>query len=69
MKKAADPRSPFLWQGKPSIFTTGTWKSTQVFNGINSIRSEKQSRIEPRPMYLVSDSVYLKAPKMGRVSK
>jgi hypothetical protein len=67
MKKQTDPRSPFLWQGKPSIFTTGNWKDTHAFDGTNSIRSANQSRIEPRPMYLTSDSVYLKAPKLSRV--
>ena len=58
--KAKDVCSPFNWQGKPSIFTTGSWKSTQNFNGANATRSANQARLEPRPTYLVSDSLYLK---------
>ena len=34
-------QSPFLWQGKPSIFTSGDRKNQ--FNGIDSCRSEKAS--------------------------
>jgi len=58
--------SPFNWQGKPSIFTTGSWKSAQNFNGANILRAEAQTRLEPRPTYLMSDSVYLKQPKVGK---
>ena len=64
MNKQTDPRSPFNWQGKPSIFTTGSWKSAQNFTGANSTRSANQSRLEPRPTYLVSDSLYLSKPKL-----
>ena len=63
--KTQDPRSPFNWQGTPSIFTTGSWKTTNDFNGTNTTRSTKQSRLEPRPLYLVSDSVYMKQPMHG----
>lgn len=66
MNKQPDPRSPFNWQGKPSIFTSGNWKAAQDFNGTNKIRSENQVRLAPRPTYMVSDSVYLKTPKITR---
>jgi len=59
--KAKDQCSPFNWQGKPSIFTTGNWRSAQNFTGANSTRSANQSRLEPRPTYITSDSVYLRA--------
>ena len=58
--------SPFNWQGKPSVFTTGKWNSAQNFNGTNSARSAAQIRLAPRPTYLVSDSLYLKQPKVGK---
>jgi hypothetical protein len=66
MKKQTDPRSPFLWQGKASIFVRGDWKSNHDFNGTNAQRSAAQSRLEPRPLYLVADSVYLKQPEIGK---
>jgi hypothetical protein len=53
--------SPFNWRGKPSIFTKNDYKTVQEFNGVNSDRAARQTRVEPRPTYLVSDSVYLKS--------
>ena len=67
--KNSDPRSPFNWQGKPSIFTTGSRKAAQDFNGINKVRSEIQVRLPPRPTYLSSGSVYLKQPRLSRTLK
>ena len=65
MKKQANPHSPFNWKGKPSIFTTGCWKSAQDFSGTNTGRALGQVRLEPRPTYMVADSKYMKQPKIG----
>ena len=64
MNNQTDPRSPFLWKGQPSIFTTGSRRAAQNFNGVNTTRAANQTRLEPRPLYLVSDSVYLSKPKL-----
>jgi len=69
MSQPHNPNSPFNWQGRPSIFTTGNWRSAQDFSGTNTNRAAMQTRIEPRPTHLVSDSVYLKQPKMVRQFK
>ena len=66
MTTKSDIDSPFNWRGKPSIFTQGTFKSKQVFDGANTNRAAMQTRLEPRPTYLISNSIYLKQPKLTR---
>lgn len=66
MTKPLDPNSPFNWKGAPSIFTTGSKKSAQDFNGANTKRSEQQTRLEPRPTYIVSESKYMQQQGIGR---
>lgn len=59
------PRSPFDWNtGAPSIFLAKPSKNQ--FNGADANRSAMQTRVEPRPLYLQSDSVYLQRPKVIR---
>lgn len=56
-------KSPFDWNtGEPSIFAV-KGPQQQDFNRTNVNRSAAQTRLEPRPSYLVSDSVYLQQPK------
>ncbi len=56
--------SPFNWNtGEPSIFLKEK-HARNDFNGVNHQRSAMQTRVEPRPLYLVSDSVYLDQPKV-----
>ena len=55
MTTKSDIDSPFNWRGKPSIFTQGTFKSKQVFDGANTNRAAMQTRLEPRPTYLISN--------------
>jgi len=66
MKTQTSIKSPFDWRGESSIFTKGTHKSKQTFNGANVNRAAAQIRLEPRPTYLISDSVYLKQPKISK---
>lgn len=56
-------KSPFDWNtGEPSIFAA-KGPQQKEFNRTNANRSIAQTRLEPRPSYLVSDSVYLAQPK------
>lgn len=62
------PRSVWDWNtGEPSIFLKG--KGKEKFNGADTQRAVNQTRLEPRPTYLTSDSVYLKMPKLVRKIK
>jgi hypothetical protein len=58
--------SPFNWNtGEPSIFLKAPQHKNQ-FNGVDDARSAMQTRLEPRPTYLTSGSVYLAQPKVAR---
>lgn len=64
-QQMTNPNSPFNWRtGEPSIFLKD--KDKHKFNGVDSTRSTMQTRAEPRPLYLNSDSVYLQQPKLTR---
>ena len=59
-------KAAFHWNtGEPSIFLKEKTQKNQL-NGVYSARSAMQSRIEPRPLWINSDSVYLKQPKVVR---
>jgi len=66
MAKKQNSSSPFHWQGQPSIFTKEVGRKAHDFNGVNKQRSTMQSRIEPRPLWLASDSLYMQQPKIER---
>ena len=66
MIKKPESLSPFLWEGKPSIFSTGKWNVAQNFKGTNTARAAGQTRLEPRPTHIVADSIYMKQPRIGK---
>jgi hypothetical protein len=59
-------RSVWDWNtGEPSIFLKDKTQKNQ-FNGVDEDRATMQTRLEPRPLYLRSDSTYLEQPKVIR---
>jgi hypothetical protein len=59
-------KAAFHWQtGEPSIFLKEKTQRNQ-FNGVDETRATMQTRLEPRPLYLRSDSTYLEQPKVVR---